>query len=71
MILVYGTICLDRVYRIENLPKLGGYAPILSEETFLGGEAADNFIYRGALRLAGIQRAFAAVLGPCGHGKRQ
>lgn len=42
MILVYGTICLDRVYRIENLPKLGGYASILSEETFLGGEAANT-----------------------------
>jgi sugar/nucleoside kinase (ribokinase family) len=42
MILVYGTICLDRVYKIASLPKQGGYAPILSEETFLGGEAANT-----------------------------
>lgn len=42
MILVYGTICLDRVYRIDSLPKSGGYSPIDSEETFLGGEAANT-----------------------------
>lgn len=42
MIVVFGTICIDRVYRIAHLPVPGGYAAIEGEETFLGGEAANT-----------------------------
>jgi len=42
MILVFGTICIDRVYRIARLPQVGGYASILSDESLLGGEAANT-----------------------------
>jgi sugar/nucleoside kinase (ribokinase family) len=42
MVLVFGTICLDRVRRIAALPQPGGYVGIQSEEVFLGGEAANT-----------------------------
>ncbi|MEQ1933268.1 MAG: carbohydrate kinase family protein [Fimbriimonadaceae bacterium] len=42
MILVYGTVCVDRVRRVTHLPKLGGYVSVLSEELRLGGEAANT-----------------------------
>lgn len=42
MILVYGTICLDRVRRIERFPEPGGYAEVASEHDFGGGEALNT-----------------------------
>jgi sugar/nucleoside kinase (ribokinase family) len=42
VILVFGTVCLDRVMRIAGLPKNGGYVEIESEISLLGGEAANT-----------------------------
>ncbi len=42
MILVFGTLCLDRVRRIASLPQQGGYAEVYDEEVLLGGEAANT-----------------------------
>lgn len=42
MILVFGTICLDRVMRIPTLPSPGGYVEVESEYVMLGGEAANT-----------------------------
>ncbi|MEQ1822004.1 MAG: carbohydrate kinase family protein [Fimbriimonadaceae bacterium] len=42
MILVCGTVCIDRVRRVTHLPKLGGYVSVQSEELRLGGEAANT-----------------------------
>ncbi len=48
---VFGTICIDRVYRIRSLPVPGGYSAIEGEEVFLGGEAANT---ANALHLWGV-----------------
>lgn len=42
MILVFGTLCLDRLHRIAHLPPLGGYVEIEETSTQLGGEAANT-----------------------------
>jgi len=42
LILVFGTICLDRVRTIARLPGAGGYAEVLEEHLMLGGEAANT-----------------------------
>lgn len=42
MVLVFGTICIDRVRRIKELPVAGGYCPILGQIELLGGEAANT-----------------------------
>lgn len=42
MIVVYGTVCLDRVRRVDHLPSKGGYAEIESELELVGGEAANT-----------------------------
>ncbi|CAN5355760.1 hypothetical protein BH11ARM1_BH11ARM1_09020 [soil metagenome] len=42
MILVFGTICIDRVMKIASLPRVGGYVEVESEVTYLGGEAANT-----------------------------
>jgi sugar/nucleoside kinase (ribokinase family) len=41
-VLVFGTICLDRVRRVERLPAAGGYVEVEDERTLLGGEAANT-----------------------------
>lgn len=57
MILVYGTICIDRVFVLQELPKPGGFAEILSQASVLGGEAANTATFLRAwgreIRLAG------------------
>jgi sugar/nucleoside kinase (ribokinase family) len=57
MTLVFGTICVDRVFRIARLPAPGGYAGIESNETLLGGEAANTALalltWGGKVELAG------------------
>lgn len=42
VILVFGTVCLDRLRRVPYLPPLGGYVEIESESVLLGGEAANT-----------------------------
>jgi sugar/nucleoside kinase (ribokinase family) len=42
MILVFGTICLDRIRHVPLLPAPGGYVSVQDEETRLGGEAANT-----------------------------
>jgi sugar/nucleoside kinase (ribokinase family) len=39
VITVYGTLCLDRLHRVPNLPQPGGYVEISSTQTAIGGEA--------------------------------
>lgn len=41
-VVVFGTICLDRVRRVPRLPAPGGYVEIGSETILLGGEAANT-----------------------------
>ena len=40
--LVFGTICIDRLRRVPSLPPVGGYVEIESEVLMLGGEAANT-----------------------------
>lgn len=42
MILVFGTICLDRIRHVPQLPPPGGYVAVQDEEVRLGGEAANT-----------------------------
>ncbi|MEJ5170281.1 MAG: carbohydrate kinase family protein [Fimbriimonadales bacterium] len=42
MVVVFGTVCLDRVRRVPSLPEPGGYVEILEETLLLGGEAANT-----------------------------
>lgn len=42
LILVFGTICLDRLRRVPHLPSLGGYTEVEGEAIMLGGEAANT-----------------------------
>jgi sugar/nucleoside kinase (ribokinase family) len=43
-VIVYGTVCLDAIWRVRDLPPLGGYMPIQEERTMVGGEAANTAI---------------------------
>ncbi|MBI1331536.1 MAG: carbohydrate kinase family protein [Armatimonadetes bacterium] len=45
MVLVFGTICVDRIRRIDSLPKKGGYSPVEDQVELLGGEAANTACY--------------------------
>ena len=51
MVLVFGTVCIDRVRRVEFLPSEGGYVEIQEQFNVLGGEAANT---ANALRQWGI-----------------
>jgi sugar/nucleoside kinase (ribokinase family) len=63
-VLVFGTICIDRVKRVRAFPSPGDYQPVLSEELMLGGEAANTAF---ALRSWGIE---AELFGnPIGRGE--
>ncbi len=42
MIVVFGTVCLDRVRRLPHLPAPGGYVEVEDETSALGGEAANT-----------------------------
>jgi sugar/nucleoside kinase (ribokinase family) len=42
VILVFGTVCLDRLRRVPQLPSPGGYVEIVEELSLLGGEAANT-----------------------------
>ncbi|BBO24956.1 MAG: carbohydrate kinase family protein [Fimbriimonadaceae bacterium] len=57
MIVVFGTVCLDKVRRVPELPQKGGYVEIESETSYLGGEAANTAVmlarWRADVVLAG------------------
>ena len=42
MVLVFGTVCLDRIRSVPRLPAAGGYVEIDSEISLLGGEASNT-----------------------------
>jgi len=42
MILVFGTVCIDRIRRVPFLPNPGGYVEVTEELNHLGGEAANT-----------------------------
>jgi hypothetical protein len=42
MILVFGTVCVDRVCRLAFMPETGRYVEAASEVRMLGGEAANT-----------------------------
>ena len=56
MVLIFGTICLDRVRRVPRMPAPGGYVEIVAEEFLLGGEAANT---ANALRVWGADFVLA------------
>lgn len=43
-VIVYGTVCMDVLWRVEELPPPGGYVDILEERRAIGGEAANTAI---------------------------
>src|SRR2546421_5725929 len=43
-VIVYGLVCLDTLWRVERLPKPGGYAQVMAERRTIGGEAANTAI---------------------------
>jgi len=51
LILSFGTLCLDRVYRIPQFPRFGGYIEAIDVQLVLGGEAANTAL---ALRSLGV-----------------
>lgn len=63
MIVVYGTVCLDRIRQVEHLPDKGGYAEIVGETDLLGGEAANTAV---ALAQWGVGPVLAS--NPIGRG---
>ena len=71
MILVFGTVCIDRVRRVPYLPALGGYVEVSDEVDLLGGEAANTAV---ALRTWGadvILHSNDLGTGPIGDRLRQ
>jgi sugar/nucleoside kinase (ribokinase family) len=53
-VIVYGTVCLDLIWRVDRLATPGGYASITQERRMIGGEAANTAIAltRWGLRVA-------------------
>ncbi len=43
-VIVYGTVCLDVIWRVQSLPPPGGYMPIREERKLVGGEAANTAV---------------------------
>ncbi len=58
-VVVYGTVCLDAIWRVERLAPPGGWAPILEEKKMIGGEASNTAIAlaRWGLRVALVGNA--------------
>lgn len=52
MVVCFGTLCLDRVHRVPQLPRAGGYVEAIESQCFLGGEAANTTV---ALRALDVQ----------------
>ncbi|HEY0866438.1 MAG TPA: carbohydrate kinase family protein [Fimbriimonas sp.] len=57
MVFVFGTLCIDRIRRVPNLPSPGGYVEVEEEILMLGGEAANTatalIAWSSDIRLAG------------------
>ncbi len=51
MIVSYGTLCLDRVHLVPNMPRYGGYVEATEVRPTLGGEAVNTAL---ALRSLGV-----------------
>jgi sugar/nucleoside kinase (ribokinase family) len=43
-VIVYGTVCLDLLWSVDELPPPGGYVEILQEKKAIGGEAANSAV---------------------------
>jgi sugar/nucleoside kinase (ribokinase family) len=43
-VIVYGTVCLDLIWRVDRLAAAGTYEPIVEERRTIGGEAANTAI---------------------------
>lgn len=56
VVVVFGTVCLDRTRRVAHLPMPGQYVEVESESTRVGGEAANTAI---ALRRWGAEPLLA------------
>lgn len=58
-VVVYGTVCLDAIWRVERLAPPGGWAPILEEKKMIGGEASNTAVAlsRWGLRVALVGNA--------------
>lgn len=54
MILVYGTVCIDRIHRMSSLPLPGQYREIQSQMILPGGEALNT--HQGLLKLGAAAR---------------
>lgn len=66
-VIVYGTIALDAIWRVAELPPPGGYAPILEERKMIGGEACNTAI---ALTRWGVRVALIGnAIGDDEHGR--
>ncbi len=63
MVVVYGTVCLDRLHRVPYLPTKGTYVEIAEDVEALGGEAANTAL---ALKRWGLQPVL--VGNPIGSG---
>lgn len=61
MVVVFGTVCLDRIRRVPAMPAAGGYVEIETELDLLGGEAANT-----ALCLKAWAVPFALFANPLG-----
>lgn len=61
-VIVYGTICLDLLWRVDALPPPGGYVEIQEEKKAIGGEAANTAIAlsRWGVRTALVGNAIGA-----------
>jgi sulfofructose kinase len=65
-VIVYGTIALDAIWRVQELPAPGGYAPILEQREMIGGEACNTAI---ALTRWGVRVALVGnAIGNDEHG---
>ncbi len=43
-VIVYGTVCLDTIWRVHALPPPGGYVEIIDEHKAIGGEAGNTAV---------------------------
>ncbi|KAN0022399.1 hypothetical protein ACTFIU_004580 [Dictyostelium citrinum] len=42
---IFGTVCIDKVRKIDEFPKsVGTYTPVINEQILLGGEASNTFV---------------------------
>ncbi len=61
-VVIYGTVALDAIWRVEALALPGGWQPILDERRMIGGEAANTAmaLTRWGVRVALVGNALGA-----------